>query len=231
MIYFYTLSHPTTNEIRYLGKTNNIKKRYNKHINESIKSTTSHKKAWTNSLLKQNLKPTIEILDILGKNTNWQFQEQYWISQLKTWGFNLTNSTNGGEGVNIGNIPWNKGSKGLIKSNNTSFEKGNMIGKETRFVGGNIIGEATRFEKGHNTWNKGVACSDETKNKISIANKGKVSKRRKTILQYDLDGIFIKEYESVTQAEKETNINSISRVARGKGKTAGGYVWKYKKNK
>lgn len=52
----------------------------------------------------------------------------------------------------------------------------------------------------------------------------------KAVLQYTLDGIFIKEWKSATQATKELNINGshISSCCKGKRKTCGGYVWKYK---
>lgn len=52
-----------------------------------------------------------------------------------------------------------------------------------------------------------------------------------SVSQYTLDGVFIREYASLIEAEKETGIYNghISRVCRGaRGKkTAGGYIWKY----
>lgn len=50
-----------------------------------------------------------------------------------------------------------------------------------------------------------------------------------SVEQYDLQNNLIKIYPSLSFAEKETGIkvSNISRVLRGKGKTAGGYVWKY----
>lgn len=52
--------------------------------------------------------------------------------------------------------------------------------------------------------------------------------RRKTILQYSLAGDFIKEWESITVAEKSLKINGISSCILGKIMTAGGYQWKEK---
>jgi group I intron endonuclease len=51
----------------------------------------------------------------------------------------------------------------------------------------------------------------------------------KKIMQYDLQGSFIKEWESITQASKELNISNeiICKVCKGGGKTAGGFIWKY----
>ena len=52
-----------------------------------------------------------------------------------------------------------------------------------------------------------------------------------SVSQYTLDGVFIREYASLIEAEKETgiyngHISSVCRGDRGR-KTAGGYIWKY----
>ena len=51
------------------------------------------------------------------------------------------------------------------------------------------------------------------------------------VLQYDLNGNFIKEYKSVISASKETNISttSISNNTHGWSKSAGGFLWINKK--
>ena len=49
----------------------------------------------------------------------------------------------------------------------------------------------------------------------------------KKISQFDLDGNFIKEYNSITQAMNETKITNINVVLQKKRKTAGGYIWRY----
>lgn len=62
------------------------------------------------------------------------------------------------------------------------------------------------------------------------------NQRGKPVIQYDLQGNFIKEYASYREAQRETGINAIDVVCRGerqKGKkqiTAGGYIWKYKED-
>lgn len=52
----------------------------------------------------------------------------------------------------------------------------------------------------------------------------------KSILQYDLEGNFIKKYDSITNACKKLGIDKscISKCAKNKRKSAGGYIWKYK---
>lgn len=51
----------------------------------------------------------------------------------------------------------------------------------------------------------------------------------KKIIQINVDGTIIKEWDSITDAEMKLKINhgKISMVCRGKRKTAGGYLWKY----
>lgn len=72
------------------------------------------------------------------------------------------------------------------------------------------------------------------------SNKGKGSfspdvleKQRKPVLQYTLDGEFIKEYPSVRIAADETGANKASIAACCRGyrgtKSAGGFMWKFKK--
>ena len=53
----------------------------------------------------------------------------------------------------------------------------------------------------------------------------------KKVFQYDKSGVFIKEYSSIIEAERETGISNgcICEVAKGKRKTAGGYIWQYAK--
>ena len=50
------------------------------------------------------------------------------------------------------------------------------------------------------------------------------------IVQYDLQGNFIKEWDSITEAETHLGIfdSGIVRCCQGKQKQCGGYVWKYK---
>lgn len=96
-VLIYTLSDPITKEIRYVGKTKSpLKVRYNSHIAKSKRKET-HTHCWIQSLIKQKLKPLCEVLEECDQDT-WENSEIYWISQLKTWGFNLTNHTEGGEG-------------------------------------------------------------------------------------------------------------------------------------
>jgi len=53
------------------------------------------------------------------------------------------------------------------------------------------------------------------------------NKRSKSVSQYTMDGVFVKEYYSQSQAYRETNIHqaNISNVCIGKANSAGGFIW------
>ena len=51
------------------------------------------------------------------------------------------------------------------------------------------------------------------------------------VMQYDLQGNFIKEWSKIRDVEEQLNIchQDISRCCKKKRKTAGGFIWRYKK--
>ena len=73
---------------------------------------------------------------------------------------------------------------------------------------------------------------DYSKEKVERIVKGMRRKNYKQgVRQYDLDGNFIKEFQSIMDAERETSISNVNISATCKGKRgqmqAGGYMWKY----
>lgn len=60
------------------------------------------------------------------------------------------------------------------------------------------------------------------------ASLGNKNPRHRKVLQYDKYGNFIREWDTITEAETTLNItHKIHFVCQGKGKTCGGYIWKY----
>ena len=51
---------------------------------------------------------------------------------------------------------------------------------------------------------------------------------RKAVLQYSLEGEFIQEWNNAYSAGRKLKISGIGEVCKGKQKSAGGYIWKYK---
>ena len=111
----YILIDPSTNEIRYIGKTNNLKQRLKNHLN-ACRDKNTHKRNWINKLKTKGFKPEIEIIDEVSIN-EWKYWEIFWISYYKSIGCNLLNYTIGGDGLSSGNQtsfkkgdkPWNTG--------------------------------------------------------------------------------------------------------------------------
>lgn len=56
------------------------------------------------------------------------------------------------------------------------------------------------------------------------------TKSRKGVLKFDLQGNFIKQYDSISEAVSTEDIRHIGACCRGKRKTAGGFIWKYANN-
>jgi hypothetical protein len=213
--YIYSLTYPNTDEIRYLGKSDNPKFRLIEHVRK-CKYSNTHKNNWILSLLNKNLKPILNILDSVPID-NWGFWEIYWIDLIKSWGFNLTNIASGGRGGNQGFIVNKKISNAL---------KNRIYSSET--IERMRIGAKNR------------KISEEGRKSLSIHRTGEnnpmygklrpeSSKKYKTIIQFDLNYNKIKIWLGVITASKELKINrcTISDVCNGRKKTAGGYIWKY----
>src|SRR5258708_25233563 len=94
----YGLRDPISNIIRYIGYVgkSNLRHRLVAHIYESKKLNKCHRHHWIRALLRQNLEPTIELLEVVNKQT-WVDRERYWIKKLAC--NNLVNSTAGGDGL------------------------------------------------------------------------------------------------------------------------------------
>jgi len=79
----------------------------------------------------------------------------------------------------------------------------------------------------------GIKHTKEQNSKIKLHNigkhKGKLNGRCKPIVQYDLDGNYIRTYDYTKQASDELNIcrQSIIKCCKGIYNQAGGYKWQY----
>lgn len=72
-----------------------------------------------------------------------------------------------------------------------------------------------------NKYSLGKKASDETKLKMSIS-------KKKSIMQYDLNDNFIKEWDSATDASKELNLHSSNITACCKNKIKRVKIFKFK---
>lgn len=223
----YSLSHPITGEVRYIGFTSNkLSERLSGHLCD-IKRSSNRKNNWLKSLISQNLKPVIELVEDLG-NDPWEEAEKYWIQQFKNWGFRLTNNEEGGIGA--------KRTERIAKS----IKKLKPIKQYS--LDGNFIREWSSATEVNNSlgYSKVVICK-AIKNKTTASgfqwrykeDNSTVDKwtgmNKRKVHQYSLDGKFIKEWSAVVEASKTLTINSpgIFKNLRGDAKSAGGFIWKY----
>lgn len=97
----YALFDPRTNEPRYVGRSIHGLRIPNRHARPGNlrRESNLHKKRWIESLIKEGLKPEVFVLESLESREATREAEQFWIEVLKSWGFQLTNKTRGGDGL------------------------------------------------------------------------------------------------------------------------------------
>jgi hypothetical protein len=138
--------------------------------------------------------PLVDVIDEV-PSLEWEFWEIFYIGLFKSWGFNLTNNTIGGNGTGSGECNPNYGKK-LTKDHKMKCSL-KLRGDKNPFYG-----------KKH---------SEDAIKKFS-----------KPILQYSIDGKFIKEWNSIRSAERELKISSISTCCHKKLLSSGGFIWRFK---
>lgn len=216
-IKIYTLSSTRNpNIIRYIGKSKQkLSRRLSQHLCAAKKAKETNYKLnynynWINKELSEGYEIIIEELDSVNfqENESWEWLEQYWISQMKIWGFNITNLTDGGDG-----------------NKNQHFSKETIQKRAEKLRG---IPRDLETRRKISESHKGKILSEETKNKVS--NSIKELQGRK-ILQYDLDGNKIKEWDCIVDAAKQLNIDkaNIGHCCSHKENhnSAGGFIWRY----
>lgn len=95
--FIYALICPDTGEVRYIGKADNPRQRYQGHLANREKTAT-HKNDWIKSLLAKGQKPGLLIVEEVDEGS-WQEAEIRWIAHYRLSGGNLTNISDGGSGA------------------------------------------------------------------------------------------------------------------------------------
>lgn len=219
--YIYSLKDPITNQIRYIGKTTNIQKRYYYHCSKyHLENENTHRSNWIKSLLKKELKPIIEIIE---ECYNWQEREIYWIKYYKDLNYDLCNHTIGGDG--------GKGFSQYKEFKVYQFDKTGLLlntfnsTREASLLSNTPIVDIQKCLRGlYKTANNFHWSKDNSFNWKQL------NHNAKSVLQFDLNDNLLNEYESITKAANENNIqrNSIKNCCLNKQKTAGKFKWKYK---
>lgn len=98
--YIYSLIDPRSGFVRYVGKAKNPKRRYAGHLTPGQLSKSHHRANWIKDMLNFGVKPLMEILEVCPVS-EWKATEIKWIAHFRSIpGYpDLTNSTDGGEGI------------------------------------------------------------------------------------------------------------------------------------
>jgi len=217
MIYIYTLTDPNTNMVRYVGKTNNLNNRLKSHIC-TAKKYNSHKNNWIKKLLIMNLKPIIDIIDIIDDESYWEPVEQYWISQFKTWGFNLVNVSDGGE-----NPP-------ILKSHSEETKQKLSLIKKEYFTLNPHHRKGIKHTKEHidkilkTKKNNPMVYNYEVKKNMSDAH---LVYSNSPCAQYTLNGELVKIWDRVIDAIHYYNTTRILKVCQNKGLSSKDFIWSF----
>jgi group I intron endonuclease len=210
---------------KYVGMSNNIKRRWTEH------RTKTHKKRSVigRAMLKHGIDNfSFEIIEIIENIDDLPKREEFWINEIKPkYNMNL-----GGLG-NRAYVVTEKTKKILKEKAKAAW---NNLSQETK---NKIISNFKKTEKGH-------YVSEETKEKLRKANLGKkkpkevglkISKALKGKSKsnewnykpiYCLkDGVYFASYMSTKEARKACGSQSITAALKGRQKTAAGFEWKY----
>lgn len=218
-IYIYTLNDPDNLLVRYVGSSKNTKKRFQKHL-EKI-NDTNRKAKWVRELLMRNKKPILEIIDEVPVDER-DFWETHYMKLYRSSGAQLLNSTT-------------ESRRGLLKEireRNSKARKGiHTLSPEQQKIN---VEKMLAHNRTHGIWNKGANgkhTSNLTQEQKLLRNaKSKGKHNAKRILQYDLNGNFIKEWESAYEFKKQNNIpltRSLGETIKING-IAFGHLWKFK---
>jgi hypothetical protein len=232
--FIYSLSDDFNN-IRYIGKSNNPKKRFYYHL-KCCNRTNTHNNNWIKSLLKMNKLPILSIVDEVPVD-NWQFWEIYWISKLKNEGHNLTNISTGGNGIT--KHRYNTVEKMIIKHKefpnyNKCFDREHNLDKDElyqKYIIENLSLNkcASYFNVSKKTIFRNITEHNFKKSKSDWKDQLSTHKK-KVVLQYSLDGILLKEYSCIDDAENELEVkySNIANCCRGLFRMSNGFIWRYK---
>jgi len=221
----YKLIDPTNSEIRYIGLTfNDLKQRLKSHRNEKAKS---HKCYWIKKLKSIGFDPIIECVE--ENISSYEIaceREIYFIDYFRSIGCDLTNSATGG----------NKNKKMSDEVREKMKQAQIERHKSYKLI------HSEDVKKILSQKSKDRFKNSKEREKLRIANKiyedSKTEDQKlkdiliqnpKKVYQYDLNMIFIREYESIKMAAQltECNGNGISACCKGKFRTSGGFIWKY----
>ena len=213
MGYIYCITN-LINEKKYVGKTTySVTKRFQEHCRDSKKERCERRPLY-DAMNKYGIENFVVKELIECPNDELDSYEKIYIKKLQTYGHNGYNATKGGDGSIL-------------------FDYDKII--ETYALGGTMTECAAKMH-----------CSVDTVKKVLTINNIPIRHNRrgccsdpKKVEQYSLEGVFIKEWESITLAAHWLVDNGYAKTynsgvkqkirlcMRGKNKTAYKFIWKF----
>lgn len=213
MGYIYCITN-LINEKKYVGKTTySITKRFQEHCRDSKKERCERRPLY-DAMNKYGIENFVVEELIECPNDELDSYEKMYIEKLQTYGHNGYNATKGGDGSIL-------------------FDYDKII--ETYALGGTMTECAAKMH-----------CSVDTVKKVLTINNIPIRHNRrgccsdpKKVVQYSLEGVCIKEWESITLAAHWLVNNGYAKTynsgvkqkirlcMRGKNKTAYKFIWKF----
>lgn len=249
-IYIYCF--PGTKYI-YIGRTVDPKQR---HISHKSKNDTLFKFAKRNKLLI----PPMQVIEreLLSVDIGRE-REDYWANYFWNRGFVVLNKAKTGKNCgSIGGLGYDKWTyatcykkakeyktlKDFADNNVSAYIKAHKMGwdKEYEWLKRNNPRQEWTYEQCHNE-----AAKYLTREEFRIKNRSahqkaykegwlyewfsKRSTTAKAVLQFSIEGTFLREFKSITEASGNIRhkISGIVDCCKGRQQTAFGYIWKYKK--
>jgi len=205
---------------RYVGSSNNLKKRKKSHFYELKRGNHGNLKLQRSYNKHGEEKFTFYILEEVENELDLISREQFYIDNLKPQ-YNICKIADSSLGVKRSNE-----TKEKIRQANLGLKHPEWRNK--------IKSES---QGGENHWSKNKIFSDESKKKMSESHKklyenGYKNPNSKKILQYSLNNEFIREWDSCYEAARhyECNEMAIRHNVKGRTKTSKGFIWKIKEN-
>ena len=205
-----------TNGKKYIGKSIDIPKRFKTHINDSFnENKSSYDHLVHKAIRKYGVENfSFEIIEQCDEN-QLNEREIYWISFYdccildgKDKGYNMTRGGEGSSSIDVSKIY-------------EMWDKGLSIGEIASALNHDRHAISIRIRE----------YTNYTPEENNIRRYNIIAKtRQKEICQYDLNGEFINEYDSILSASEKTGIGyrTICSNIQGKTSSAGGFQWVYK---
>lgn len=238
-ITIYTLEDPITNDIKYVGITSStIENRLKSHIKGTKykkQKRNSGKDRWILDLLSKNLLPIITEIETI--NDSYEYIEEvleiYWIWQFKSWGFDLLNIQ--GLITNFCKMPKNVRYKTPVNQydlDGNFIKRFESIASAVKAVNGHdgTIQRAAKLKNGFKSFGFMWRYDKDASSTVGPAISKRLPNKNRAVNQYDLDGNFIKTWESGQKASLKLGLlkSKISNCCNKKRKTHGGFLWEFK---